>query len=428
MEIHNLIPAEIVKFIQVLVFSLIIGLEQRRHHINENELLLFGTDRTFTFIGLLGYVLFIADQNTFIPFLVGLVIIGVLLGIQYYQKIAQHNNYGLTSSILALLTYCLAVMIFTQPVWLVLFFVVVILLLTEMKSSLVNLTKKASDEEFITLAKFIAFAGVILPLLPDKNISDQIPVSPYHMWLAIVVVSGISYISYLLKKFVFPDSGILLTGLLGGLYSSTATTVILARRDKQGSTGNQAIPAIMIANGMIYLRVLFLAFIFNPAIAQLLVVPFVIMFGVCFILSKFPGLRPLPKNISHKDDIEDIAPATKNPLELKTAALFGLLFVIFGLVTDYVMKNYGNSGITTLSFVVGVTDIDPFLLNLLQQKTVISEMIIVIAFINATNSNNILKMIYASTICSKPTRKKLLLSFCVLILSGILISVFYSLM
>jgi uncharacterized membrane protein (DUF4010 family) len=297
-----------------------------------------------------------------------------------------------------------------------------------MKSNLINLSKKASEEEFITLAKFIVFAGVILPLLPDKNISDQLPVSPYHIWLAVVVVSGISYVSYLLKKFVFPDSGIQLTGILGGLYSSTATTVILAKREKQGSAGNQALPAIMIANGMMYLRVLFLAFIFTPSIAELLVLPFLILFVVCFILSKFPGLHPLPKNNSQQNEIENIAPATKNPLELRTAALFGLLFVIFGLITNYVMKNYGNSGITRLSYLVGITDIDPFLLNLLQQKTVISQMIIVVAVINATNSNNILKMIYASTICSKPIRKKLMLSFSVLILSGILISVFYSLM
>jgi len=424
MEYLNFIPDEIVKFIQVLIFSLIIGLEQRRHHINENETLLFGTDRTFTFIGLLGYVLFIADQNTYVPFLIGFVIIGILLGIQYYHKIAQHNNYGLTSSILALLTYCLAVMIFTQPVWLVLSFVVVILILTEMKSSLINLTKKASEEEFITLAKFIAFAGVILPILPDKNISDQIPVSPYHMWLAVVVVSGISYISYLLKKFVFPDSGLLLTGILGGLYSSTATTLILARREKQGSTGTQAIPIIMIANGMMYLRILFLAYIFNKSIALQLVAPFLILFALCIALAKFTGL-----NSKRGVDSEstEISSDTKNPLELRTAALFGLLFVVFGIVTEYVMKNYGTSGITGLAYVVGVTDIDPFLLNLLQQKEVISGTIIVLAFINATNSNNIFKLIYASTICSKAARKRLAISFSVLIAAGLLISAFYGL-
>jgi uncharacterized membrane protein (DUF4010 family) len=426
MDLLNFIPEEFVKFMQVLVFSLIIGLEQRRHHINENDSLLFGTDRTFTFIGLLGYVLFIADQNTFIPFLIGFVIVGLLLGIHYYNKIAQHQNYGLTSSILALLTYCLPIMIFTQPVWLVLSFVVVILVLTEMKSSLINLTKKVSEEEFITLAKFIAFAGIILPLLPDQNISERLPVSPYHMWLAVVVVSGISYISYLLKKFVFPDSGLLLTGILGGLYSSTATTLILARREKQGFTGNEAIPAIMIANGMMYLRILVLALIFNKSIAEQLIVPFLIMFAICVVLSKFMGFRSSHLTESHSTESDKIAD-TKNPLELRTAAFFGLLFVIFGMVTDYVMKSYGNSGITGLAYVVGITDIDPFLLNLLQQKIVISQTIILLAFINATNSNNILKMIYASAICSKSTRKKLVISFLVLIIAGLLISGFYAL-
>jgi uncharacterized membrane protein (DUF4010 family) len=432
MEIHNFLPDEIVKFILVLVFSLVIGIEQRRHHINENESLLFGTDRTFTFIGLLGYVLFIADQITFIPFLIGFAIVGLFLAIQYYHKIAQHQYYGLTSSILALLTYCLSIMIFTQPVWLVLLFVVVILILTELKTSLINITKKASEEEFITLAKFILFAGVILPLLPDRNISDQIPISPYNMWLAVVVVSGISYVSYLLKKFVFPESGLLLTGILGGLYSSTATTLILARREKQGLSGGQALPAIMIANAMMYLRVLFLAFIFNKSIAQQLMVPFFILFAVCLALSKFFSIRPRPGSDTGFE--EKVQPGTdtinsgpKNPLELRTAALFGLLFVIFGLVTQYVTKNYGNPGITSLAWIVGVTDIDPFLLNLLQQKAVISQMIIVLAFINATNSNNILKMIYASAICSKSARKKLVLSFLVLIFAGLMISLYYAL-
>lgn len=90
----------------MLVFSLIIGLEQRRHHIAEKEDLLFGTDRTFAFFGLLGYVLFIADSLSYIPFLTGFVILGIFLAIHYFLKISQHNNYGLTSSILALLTYC----------------------------------------------------------------------------------------------------------------------------------------------------------------------------------------------------------------------------------------------------------------------------------------------------------------------------------
>lgn len=426
MSIQHLIPEEFIRFLLVLVFSLIIGLEQRRHHITDNEYLLFGTDRTFTFIGLLGYVLFIADPKSYLPFIAGFAIIGLLLAIQYFQKISQHNNYGMTSSILALLTYCIPIMVFTQPIWLSLSFVVVILMLTELKTSLISISKKASEEEFITLAKFITFAGVLLPLLPDQIISAQIPISPYNLWLAVVVVSGISYISYLLKKFVFPDSGIILTGILGGLYSSTATTVIIARREKQGSAGTQAVSAIMIANGMMYLRILVLAFLFNAAIATALVIPFLILFALCIVLSKISGKRADPILPSPEENLN--TEGNKNPLELKTAIVFGLLFVFFAIVTEYVMKSFGNSGVTTLAFIVGITDIDPFLLNLLQHQGGITETVVALAIINATNSNNILKMIYALTLSSKKMNKSLIINFSILIVSGLSISLLFYLL
>jgi len=423
MSLQHLIPEEFIRFLLVVIFSLIIGLEQRRHHITENEAQLFGTDRTFTFIGLFGYVLFIADPKSYLPFLTGLVIVGLLLAIQYFHKIRQYNYFGLTSSILALLTYCLPVMVFTQPVWLLLLFVVVILILTELKGDLISISKKASEEEFITLAKFIAFAGVILPLLPDNPISDQIPVSPYRLWLAIVVVSGISYISYLLKKFVFPDSGILLTGILGGLYSSTTTTVIIARGEKEGNGGDQAVSAIMMANGMMYLRILILAFLFNPAIASTLAIPFLSLFVLCGILSKLSYRKFNPG--SQPELIDSTVETHKNPLEFKTALLFGMLFVLFAMITDYVMKSYGNAGVTSLAYVVGITDIDPFLLNLLQHKMGITEMTIGLAVINATNSNNILKMIYALSMSSKRISKKLIINFSILIISGLAASLLF---
>ncbi len=423
MEILNHIPEGFTKFILVLIFSLLIGLEQRRHHINESEDQLFGTDRTFTFIGLLAYVLFIADQVNYIPFLIGFALIGILLGIQYNHKISQNGKYGLTSTILALLTYCIPIMVFTQPVWLVLLFIVAILILTELKSHFITITKKASEEEFITLAKFITFSGVILPLLPETNISAQIPISPYHLWLSIVVVSGISYCSYLLKKFVFPDSGIMLTGLLGGIYSSTATTVILARKEKQGLAGSQTVSAIMIANGMMYLRILFLAFIFNGSVAMLLAIPFLAMFLVSFILSKLSSKKKSDR-LADPDSENNLA-STKNPLEFKTAAIFGILFVVFALITDFVMKKYGSTGITNLAYMVGITDIDPFLLNLLQQKDGIGQMTVVLAIINATNSNNLLKMIYAISLGSTNIRRNVILNFSILIGIGMLISIIY---
>lgn len=424
MEILNYIPDEFVKFFLVFVFSLVIGLEQRRHHMNEEEEKLFGTDRTFTFVGLFGYVLFIADPKTYIPFLVGLITLSLLLGIQYSQRIRLTSRFGLTSTMLALLTYCLPILVFNEPVWLVLSFFVVLLMITELKELFINLSKKASEEEFITLAKFIAFAGIILPLLPNAQISDKIPVSPYHLWLAIVVVSGISYASYLLKKFVFPDSGIFLTGILGGIYSSTATTVILARSESKIPAGTQTVAAIMIANGMMYLRILVLAFLFNYDVAKMLTIPFISMFLVTLLLSRLAAKKYMVEPTEAIKDRQLYS--NKNPLEFKTAAIFGILFVIFALITDFVKKEYGSAGVTSLAYVVGVTDIDPFLLNLLQQNVGISLTTVVLAIINATNSNNVLKMIYALGLSGKGIRKSLIFNFSILIISGIFMSgVFY---
>ena len=256
------IPPDFIKFFLVVVFSLLIGLEQRRQYIDLAFESLFGTDRTFTLIGILGFILYVINPDSMAPFLGGGAIIAGLLGIFYFQKIQIDKKFGLTSIIIALITYCLAPLVFTQPLWLTLLVVVCVLIITEVKESLFQFSQKVSNDEFITLAKFLVLAGVLLPLLPDTPISAYLPVSSYHFVLAIVAVSGISYFSYLLKKFVFPDSGIILTGILGGLYSSTATTIILARKSKEDNASNKVVPAIFLATAMMYLRIFLLAFFF----------------------------------------------------------------------------------------------------------------------------------------------------------------------
>ena len=420
MDIVSFIPPEIVNFFLVLIFSLLIGLGQRRHHLSDDDSLLFGTDRTFTFIGLLGYVLYIADPGSLVPFLVGLSILGLLISVQYFLKISQQKDFGLTTSILALLTYCLSVLVFTQPVWLALSFVVAILILTEMKGQFKSISQKASEEEFVTLAKFIAFAGIILPLLPSDNISEMIPVSPYELWLAIVVVSGVSYVSYLVKKFIFPDSGIMLTGVLGGIYSSTTTTVILARKEKKEGTGIQWVSAIMLANGMMYLRVLVLAYVFNQSIGLMLTIPFLIMFGIAWGLSRL--LLKSNREQAGKEVRTESDAVSKNPLELRTAAIFGVLFVVFALITQHVMDHFGSAAVTGLAFLVGFFDVDPFLLYMLQQHSEITQMTVVLAIVNATNSNNILKMIYAAALSSKASRKPIIFGFMILVVAGLAVS------
>ena len=93
--------------------------------------------------------------------------------------------------------------------------IVTVLLFTELKHTFTELAQRMKNDEMITLAKFLAISGIILPMLPNENLIPGINLTPYSIWLATVVVSGISYLSYLLKRYVFHESGILVSGIVG---------------------------------------------------------------------------------------------------------------------------------------------------------------------------------------------------------------------
>jgi uncharacterized membrane protein (DUF4010 family) len=419
-ELINLLPADLIKFILVVLFSLLIGLEQRRQFLSSSIGSRFGTDRTFTLIGILGFILYKLAPDTLIPFLGGGLVLGLFLAVFYFNKSYHQKEFSITSIVVALITFCLAPLVYTQPDWLVILIIVSVLILVEIKEALFDFSKKIDDNEFITLAKFLVIGGVILPLLPNTTFFESITISPYKFWLAIVAVSAISYISYLLQKFVFPQSGILLTGILGGLYSSTATTFILAKKSKESIEDYKITAAIILATSMMFIRIYILALLFNKAIAIELAPAFSILailstaIAIYFIwLDKKQENKPVQKS-----EINSLS----NPLEFKTSLVFGILFIIFALLTGFVNEQYGTSGIKILSFVVGVTDIDPFIINIFQNKWTISDGVLATAVINAVTSNNLLKMIYGVSLSKKSIHKPLCISFCLITLIGLLLS------
>ena len=414
------VPSLLIQFLLTVIFSFILGLEQRRQYTDKDEELTFGTDRTFVFIGLLGFVLFIAEPGNIYPYMAGGIILTVLLGIFYYQKIKTQNKFGLTTILLALLTYVFPMLIITQPRWFTLLFFVIVLILTESKGIIGVFSEKIDRSEFTTVAKFIIMAGIILPSLPDKQVISFLNLSPYKVWLAIVVISAISYLSYILRKFIFPNAGILLTSLLGGLYSSTATTIILARKSNEPDANlREHAAAIIIATAMMFLRIYILLLIFNFAIGLTVTPWFIILFfislGTAYYI--YTGFKPFKLTGSVSNNIlED-----KNPLEFKVAVIFALLYVFFSFITQYTLQNYGAQGLNILSYIVGFTDIDPFLLNLFQGKYNVGDMVIGMATLQAIVSNNILKMVYARSLTSRKMAGYIYQGFGIIILANIII-------
>jgi len=414
------IPVDLYKFILVAVFSLLIGLSQKNLHQAKIAQYSFGTDRTFTFIGILGYVLYIVDPVNMILYAVGLGVLSVFLVVNYYNKITNFTDYGLTTIMIALITYSLAPLVFREPFWLSILVVVTVLIFAEMKESLTSLSVKLNREEFITLGKFLAIAGIILPLLPNQPIVSYVSISPYKLWLAVVVISSISYLSYLLRKFVFTNSGILVTGILGGLYSSTATTFILSRKSKFApEKAHQYTAAIIIAISMMYIRILLLALIFNIQLFLKVYPAFLIL----IVLSLILGLVFWYKAPQTKKQVNE-EQTDKNPLEFKVAIIFTLLYLAFTIITNFTIKQFGLNGLNTLSYLVGFTDIDPFLLNLFQGNFTVGIDVLAQATMQAIISNNILKYVYALSLSSKSARKTLTIGFVLIIVINFLLIYF----
>ena len=400
-KLYDYLPQQLVTFILVTLFSLLIGLSQRRISLRrEGETTLFGTDRTFTFIGILGYLLYILDPKEMHLFMGGGIILGMLLGINYYVKQSQFHVFGVTTIIIALITYCMAPIISTQPSWFYVMMVVTVLLFTEMKHTFTELVQRMQNDEMITLAKFLAISGIILPMLPKEPLIPGINLTPYTIWLATVVVSGISYLSYLLKQYVFRESGTLVSGIIGGLY----TISILARKCKRIQTHEipEYVSAMMLAISMMFLRFMILILIFSTSIF-LDIYPYLLIMsvtaaGIGIFIHKKHTIK------GEREVIEE--PETEsNPLEFKVALIFALLFVVFTFLTHYTLIYAGTGGLSILSIAAGLSDITPFILNLLQGGS-IPATIVGACIMQAIISNIVVNMFYAIFFSSR--RKEIL--------------------
>ncbi|WP_448789511.1 MgtC/SapB family protein [Bacteroides graminisolvens] len=395
-KLYNYFPAELVTFVLVTLFSLLIGLNQRKISLKrEGETTLFGTDRTFTFIGILGYLLYILDPAEMRLFMGGGLILGLLLGINYYVKQAQFHVFGVTTIIIALITYCLAPIVSTQPSWFYVMVVVTVLLFTEMKRTFTEIAQQMENDEIATLAKFLAISGIILPMLPNENIIPEVNLTPYSIWLATVVVSGISYLSYLLRRYVFRESGVLVSGVIGGLYSSTATISVLARKSRTAQLNeiSEYVAAMLLAVSMMFLRFLILILIFSKDVFSI-VYPYLLIMAVAAATSAWlTYTRDKHRQKAGQPTSEE--ESSSNPLEFKVALIFAILFVVFTLLTHYTLLYAGTGGLNLLSFITGLSDITPFILNLLQGTGGVATLVIAACSMQAIISNIVVNMCYA---------------------------------
>jgi uncharacterized membrane protein (DUF4010 family) len=362
-----------------------------------------GGIRTFPMLAAAGGMLYLFDPVHFIPFTAGLLVVGAWLTIFYRQHFGEPDDTGEPSAaiIIPLLNvhaYLLGAVTLALPHWVAVGATVAVVLLLTGREPLHALARKVDVKEFAIAGEFLILSGIILPLLPNEPVTTLTTITPYQAWLALVVVSALSYVSYLAQRYWKAAASGLWMAALGGLYSSTATTVVLARQAKAGSvTKQQARAGITLATAIMYLRILLIVAVFNGPLAQTVAIPLCALALAGLAISAFQYRFARPVHADADAPASVLRPAETNPLQLGPAALFAALFVLVSLGSKWITTQFGISGIYSLAAIVGITDIDPFVLNLAQGGTAgMPNAVLAAAILIAASSNNILKAVYAA--------------------------------
>ncbi len=405
--------AEAFKILLVLFLSFLLGLEREGRKAQSGHYI-FGGVRTFPLIGLLGYALALIAGKGVLPLAVGFVVVGAFLLVSYLHKLATAGEAGVTTEISGLVTYVLGALVFHGYYWIAVTVVVLAMLLLELKVALEGLSERIPSEEVITFTKFLLLTVVILPAVPNQEFTP-FHLNPFKTWLIVAAVSGVSYGSYVLQRVTRRKGGIVLAALLGGAYSSTVMTVALARRGRRENRPNLFAGSMVLTSGVMYLRVLVLVAIFNGDLAARLAVPFLLL-GAATMVVGFAWSR-LPDRIGGEVEREYL---TRNPLEIGSAFLFAAIFLLALVATGVVLQHFGAVGIYTLAALMGVTDVDPFIMSLTQTAGAATPIAAAAAaIVVATASNNAIKGIYARVFSDAATGTRGLVALVVLALVGL---------
>jgi uncharacterized membrane protein (DUF4010 family) len=216
-----------------------------------------------------------------------------------------------------------------------------------------------SPEDIHVTLQFSLVAAVILPLLPDRTIDPLGLLNPFQIWLMVVFVSGIGFSGYILMKTLGPSQGINLTAILGGLASSTATTISFSSASrKYPQMANDYARAVILASTVMLPRVMLLVLVVHPPLMLKVLVPLLTMLiaGASFVFATQRDRLKGKPTAYQPSEIE-------NPLKLSTAIKFGLLFAIVLVVLEYAQSFLGSTGVYLASFVSGLTDVDAIALS-----------------------------------------------------------------
>jgi len=347
-----------------LGLGMLIGLERERTRGEERT---FAGVRTFSLLALLGATSVYAGQQAGLPWIVGLVFLAVvvLVAVAYYVT-ARAGSIGVTTEVSALATFFIGSLCAWDQVGIAGAVAVAVMLLLALKGWLHNLAKRIEPADVEATLKFAIITLIVLPLVPNTNFGPEglEVINPYKTWLMVVLIAGLNFFGYILVKVVGREHGLGITGLLGGLVSSTAVTLSFSQRSRtEPDLAPVLALAILLAWTVMFFRVVVEVGVVNIPLAKDLALGMLVMGVVSLVICYLLWRRG---RSSEKAEVE----TGHNPFELGDAIKFGALFAVVIFVAKAAQVYFGDTGLYLAGALAGLTDVDAIALsmaNLAQQ-------------------------------------------------------------
>ncbi len=320
--------------------------------------------RTFALIAVLGTACALLTQRLDSEWLVpaGFVLVGLTLAGAYrvVPRTTGTEESGTTTVVAALLVYVLGALNLYGERTLAVALGIGMTALLYFKTELEGVATRLTPTDIRSMLQFGAVSAVVLPLLPNKSFGPYSVLNPFHIWLMVVLISGVSLAGYLAWRLTLARKGLLLSGLLGGLVSSTATTLVYARHARDAThTPSTALVIILLANGAMLARVMLLVLVVAPG-----VLPRLALSIVPALLLALPTLLPHWRRAG--DDKGDGTERLHNPTQLGSALLFAAVYALVLLAGAWLADVVGTGGLYGLAFLSGLTDVDAITLSSLR--------------------------------------------------------------
>jgi len=346
------------QFGAALGLGMLIGLERERTRGEERT---FAGVRTFSLVALLGATSVFAGIQAGIPWIVGVVFLAVVavVAVAYYVT-AKGGSVGATTEISLLLTFFIGSMCAWNQVGVAGAVTVAAMLLLALKGWLHNLARHIEASDVEATLKFAIITLIVLPLVPNTNFGPEglEVINPYKTWLMVVLIAGLNFLGYVLVKVVGREHGLGITGLLGGLVSSTAVTLSFSQRSRvEPGLAPVLALAILLAWTVMFFRVVLEVGVVNISLVKDLALGMVLMgsvsLAICFLLWR-RGRR------TEKAEVD----SGRNPFELGDAIKFGALFAVVIFAASAAQAYFGDTGLYLAGALAGLTDVDAIALSM----------------------------------------------------------------